>query len=355
MTEYDGALGRLLAQVGAGTDCLVEGTPAASRSLFARAAAVLAERADVITVVSPLGELGLSSLIAQISGRPDFNEQDDAVLELGFKRLMAPGRQTVLMLGAPQGIGLPALRYLQHVGRSAPGLLLVVLDSPALDVALEQPGAIGLRARLRAGPVISANEAPALLPVPVEAVPLVALPGPIPLSSPAPRQMRLGARLLPWAAAMVSVAAASVIVVQLSRVSDIEAPMPAPTSTPTSAPVTQTSTVIAPAPTVETPIAIQPPAALPPISFPAPAIAPPLPPLVKPDRVLHARRADPKPRAVARAARPNPEWRTDEPTQYSWDYDRPAWRRRDWRWEEQQRQGAYAVDPYGTPLYPFSR
>ena len=347
MTRNDGALGQLSAQVGAGTDCLVEGSPAAAQALFARAAVALAVSAEVIVVASPLGELGLSSLIAQVSGRPDYNDQDDAVLELGFKRLTAAGR-TVLMLEARQGIGLPALRYLQHVGRSTPGLVLVVLGSPALDEALGQPGAAAMRARLRAMPVIKAENEGA--PVQVEAAPLIAEPGPIPLSSPVGRRFRL----LPWAAAAVSVAAASVIVVQLSRVPDGDAPVPAMPAT-----VTQTSTVIAPAPAVvELPVAAPEPVVPPAISFPAPipapAAAPPLPPLVKPDRVLHARRVEPKPRAVTRAGRSSPEWRGDDSTRDSWDSEPPPWRRRALRWGEPS-YGGYAVDPYGTPLYPFSR
>ena len=343
MTANDGALGRLVAQVGAGTDCLVEGAPAAALGLFARAAVALAASAEVIVVSSPLVELGLSSLIAQVSGRPDYDDQDDAVLELGFKRLTAAGR-TVLMLEARQGIGLPALRYLQHMGRSAPGLVLVVLGSPALDAALAQPAAAAMRLRLRAMPVISAEDEGAL--VQGEAAPLIAEPGPIPLSSPVRRRIRL----LPWAAAAVSVAAASVIVVQLSREPEADAPIAA-----TPAITTQTSTVIAPAPAaVEVPLAA--PVVPPPISFPAPApvAAPPLPPLVKPDRVLHARRVEAKPRAIARAGRYAPEGRGDDASQYSWDNEPPPWRRRVMRWN-QPSYGGYAVDPYGTPLYPFSR
>lgn len=341
MTANDGALGRLLAQVDAGTDCLIEGTRGASQKLFARAAAALACRADVIVVPSPLGELGLSSLIAQISGRPDFNDQDDAVLELGFRRLTAAG-PIVLMLEAWEGVGLPTVRYLQHVGRSAPGLVLVVLGSPALDAVLEQPGAMAMRARLRAMPVILADGEGVRLPMPAEAAPLIAEPGPIPLSSPVRRRVRL----LPWAAVAVSAAAASVIVVQLSRVPDTDAPVPVIT--------TQTSTVIAPAPAVvEVPLATPAPA-VPPVSFPAPAAGPPLPPVTKPDRVLHARRVEAKPRAVARAGRSNPEWRGDDATQYSWDTEPPPWRRRVLRWNEPS-YGGYAVDPYGTPPYPFSR
>ncbi|MGI4799811.1 MAG: hypothetical protein ACRYG8_38380 [Janthinobacterium lividum] len=371
MTGNDGALGRLLDQVGAGTDCLVEGTPAASRGLFARAAAAAAERAEIISVVSPLGELGLSALIAQVSGRPDFDEQDDAVLELGFKRLTAPDRPTVLMLWAPQGVAMPTLRYLQYVRRSAPGLVIVAFRSPALDAALEQPGAVALRARLRAAPAIVADEETAPLPPLADSPPLAAVAGPIPLSVPVRRR----AWLLPWGAAVVSVAAASVIVVQLSRVPDLDASVSVPVSVPVSAPVTmpvstaatapvpattQTTTVIPPAPAeIEMPLTVQ-PQAVPPITFPSPApvsapvVTPPLPPLAKPERVLHARRIEPKPRGLSRAGRPGADWRADELTQYTWENRTPPWHRLP-RWADEPGPGGYVVDRYGTPYYPFTR
>lgn len=366
MTGNDGALERLLDQVGAGTDCLVEGTPAASRGLFARAAAAAADRAEVISVVSPLGELGLSALIAQVSGRPDFDEQDDAVLELGFKRLTAPDRSTVLMLWAPQGIAMPTLRYLQYVRRSAPGLVIVAFRSPALDAALEQPGAAALRARLRAAPAIVADEETVPPPPLANNPPLAAVAGPIPLSVPVRRR----AWLLPWGAAVVSVAAASVIVVQLSRVPDLDAPVSVPVSAPVptvptaaTAPVpapTQTTTVIPPTPAVvEMPLSVQ-PQAVPPITFPspapvpAPAATPPLPPLAKPERVLHARRVEPKPRVLSRAGRPGPDWRADELTQYTWENRTPPWHRLP-RWADEPGPGSYVVDRYGTPYYPFTR
>lgn len=368
MTGNDGALGRLLDQVRAGTDCLVEGMPGASRGLFARAAAAAAGWAEIISVVSPSGELGLSALIAQVSGQPDFDEQDDAVLELGFKRLTASDRPTVLMLWAPQGIAMPTLRYLQYVRRSAPGLVIVAFGSPALDAALEQPGAAALRARLRAAPAIVADEETAPPPL-AEIPPLAAVAGPIPLSIPVRRR----AWLLPWGAAVVSVAAASVIVVQLSRVPDLDAPVSVPVSAPVPVPVpvstaattpapaaTQTTTVIPSAPAaVEMPLTVQ-PQAVPPVTFPtpaavpAPAAAPPLPPLAKPERVLHARRAEPKPRALSRAGRRGADWRADELTQYTWENRIPPWHRLP-RWADEPGPGGYVVDRYGTPYYPFSR
>ncbi|MDP9095271.1 MAG: hypothetical protein M3N26_01735, partial [Pseudomonadota bacterium] len=121
--------------------------------------------------------------------------------------------------------------------------------------------------------------------------------------------------------------------------------------TPAPAPVEVPLTAV---PTIDTP---------PPISFPpsppatAPAIAPAVPPPAKPDRVLHARRPDPKPRSVARAGHPGPDWRTASPrinetTPYSSDGDPPLWRRWTPRWSEEQSQRGYYVDRYGMPLYP---
>ncbi len=153
VTDMNDALQRLLTQLEAGTDCWISGAPAEGRRLLAEAARALAAEATVVSVVAPVGELTLSSLIAQLSGRPDFDGQDDAVLEQGFRRLTGEGR-TALLLTAPQGIGRSALRYLQHVSRHAPRLAMAVLGTAPLAAALESAGLETLRARWTAPPPI---------------------------------------------------------------------------------------------------------------------------------------------------------------------------------------------------------
>ncbi len=163
MGDTNEALRRLVTQVEAGTDALVGGAPARTRQLMAEAATRLAVETTVVSVASPIGELGLSALIAQLSGQPDLDEHDDAILELGFKRLRGEGRTTLMVL-APEGVNRSALRYLQHVARHLPRLTMVVHDSPALATTLGEPGLTALRDRLHAAPRIEVAAAPERVP-----------------------------------------------------------------------------------------------------------------------------------------------------------------------------------------------
>ena len=156
MTQ-DAALQCLMQQVEAGLDVVVEGAPEAVRSLLARAGESLRNSCTVVQVAAPTGGLSLSSLMAQLSRRTDFDGQDDAVLELGFRRLAVPeiaGQRTALLLDGANGVQRPVLRYLQHVGRSAPGLVYVIAGCSDLQAMLAEAGSSPLRARLTVRPAL---------------------------------------------------------------------------------------------------------------------------------------------------------------------------------------------------------
>ena len=163
MSTNCAALSRLMQQVEAGTDALVTGSLVETQQLLAEAAERLRADWGVVEVAADAAGLSLSRLMAQLSGRGDLDAQDDAVLELGFRRLAVPevsGQRTVLLLNAGQGIHRSALRFLQHVGRGAPGLVMVVAAGAELETLLDEPGFAALRGRLTAAPAVS-SDAPA--------------------------------------------------------------------------------------------------------------------------------------------------------------------------------------------------
>lgn len=177
MSTNSAALSRLIEQVEAGTDALLTGSPGETRCLLAEAADRLRPACCVVEVAAEAAGLSLSRLMAQLSGRGDLDAQDDAVLELGFRRLAVPevpGQRTVLLLNASHGIQRSALRFLQHVGRGAPGLVMVVAAGAELYTLLEEPCFSALRARLTtARPVVSNGPAPIAQPI---MLPLLAAP-----------------------------------------------------------------------------------------------------------------------------------------------------------------------------------
>lgn len=139
----------ILQHIDSGEDVRLEGPAAAAR--LCELASRLEPDCSVIRVTAGSGGLSLSGLIGQLSGQESFDDQDDAALELGFRRLAgtdAPERRTVLLLDVVQGVQRPVLRYLLQVGRNAPRLSLVIAAGPELDDLLAEPGVARLRDRL---------------------------------------------------------------------------------------------------------------------------------------------------------------------------------------------------------------
>lgn len=139
----------ILEQVESGRDVRIEGGASAAR--LDAVAAGLEATCNVVRLTAPSGGLSLSALIAQLSGRGKFDEQDDGALEAGFRRLSgadAPDRPTVVILDARHGLQRPVLRYLQQVGHNAPRLRFVIASSPELAGMLDAPDMARLRSRL---------------------------------------------------------------------------------------------------------------------------------------------------------------------------------------------------------------
>lgn len=373
---------------------MVGGAPPATRRFCALAAAALSENADVVVAGSPVGELSLSSLIAQISGRPDFDGQDDSVLELGSNRLAKAGRTTVLLLQPPLGISRSALRYVQHMSRQAQGLILVVLASPALDALLEDPGFETLRGRLRAAPAIEAS-----LSEPALGAGRAALPAPVaraacPVAIPARPASAPHWRALLWTASALGAVAATAMAAWIGHNATMANPTgergrdvtmriePAVTPPPPLAQsqpparaiaVTLANTVAAAAPVAiaaaapigapaspprQAPRSLAEPAALP----PPPPTVPELPPnttfaaalpipLSQPDRTAHLRRPEPRRTDAVRY------WR-GESARYASDQayaapPPPPIIRRELRRNESPYVGTYVADPSGMRIFTY--
>lgn len=163
---------RILDRIRSGMDVRLIGAPA---PLFlTELAHRLEPSCSVLRVTAPSGGLGLSSLIAQLSGRDSFDEHDDAALELCFRRLAEPDRpdqRTVLLLDAAHGVQRPVLRYLQQAGRAAANLVLLIAFCPDLDALLGEPGMAPLRTRLTDATIALSGVAPIVAPPPSPALP----------------------------------------------------------------------------------------------------------------------------------------------------------------------------------------
>lgn len=149
------ALRRLLEQVMAGEDAVVDG-PGASVVLDQAAALLAARRSRVLRAAAagPDG-LGLQELMDQVAGRPDPRGPADASLEQGAQALTVPDAgcdRIVLLLDDAEAVQPAALRYVQLACRTGSKLRLVLAGLPdGLDGAEFAP----LRARLQARPVLA--------------------------------------------------------------------------------------------------------------------------------------------------------------------------------------------------------
>src|SRR3954447_10899331 len=123
------AVSELLERVRAGEDVLAIGPAVPGRVLLDRAAEALAGTCRVVRVAAGPGPLSLSGLMAQIAGDDDLSGQDDSVVELGFRRLAvpdAPGQRIALLLSDAGQLQRAAMRFVQHMARSASALVLVM-------------------------------------------------------------------------------------------------------------------------------------------------------------------------------------------------------------------------------------
>ena len=156
--------------VESGRDVRIEGSAASVR--LGEVASRLSDEFNVLQLAAPEGGLSLSALIALLSGRSRFDDQDDSALEAGFRRLSgadAPELRTVLLLDATEGVQRPVFRYLQQVGRSAPQLQFVIASTPEVSALLDSPDMGRLRERLTT--VVLAGEP--LAPAPARSLTVV--------------------------------------------------------------------------------------------------------------------------------------------------------------------------------------
>jgi hypothetical protein len=138
----------IVRRVRAGEDVLAIGAP---RDVLDRAGTELAAECRVVRVMAGPGPLSLSGFMAQVAGNPDLTAQDDSVVELGLRRLAAPdapGQRIVLLVDDAGQLQRAALRFVQHVLRGAPSLLLVFAGGAELEALLEDADFAGLRSRL---------------------------------------------------------------------------------------------------------------------------------------------------------------------------------------------------------------
>ena len=163
------ALRRLLGQVMAGRDAVVDG-PGASVLLLDQAAPLLAARRMRVLRAAPAGPegLGLEELMAQVAGPPDAGSRDHRSLEQGAQALtVLDGRcdGIVLLLDDAETVQPAALRYIQLACRTSDKLRLVLAGMPE---GLDGAEFASLRARLQAQPVLVLDGSlPSAVPKPV--------------------------------------------------------------------------------------------------------------------------------------------------------------------------------------------
>ena len=142
----------VLASIRAGEDvALPDGS--SGRAMLDRVEAGLEGEFRVVRVVAGPSGLSLSGFMAQVAGDADLAGQDDSVLEVGYRRLAVPdqpGQRIALMIDGAGRLQRAALRFVQHVSRSAPALVLVVTGGADLDGLLADPDFAALRTRLAA-------------------------------------------------------------------------------------------------------------------------------------------------------------------------------------------------------------
>ncbi len=166
------ALRRLLDQVVAGRDAVVDG-PGASVLLDQAAPLLAARRWRVLhaAAAGPEG-LGLEELMAQAAGRSDAGSPDDPSLEQGAQALTVLDERCdgiVLLVDDAETVQPAALRYIQLACRTSAKLRLVLAGMPE---GLGGAEFASLRARLQAQPVLMLDGSlPNAVPQPALRVP----------------------------------------------------------------------------------------------------------------------------------------------------------------------------------------
>ncbi|MGI4944293.1 MAG: hypothetical protein ACRYHQ_27680 [Janthinobacterium lividum] len=148
------ALRRLLDQVMAGRDAVVDG-PGASVLLDQAATLLAARRLRVLRAAAAgPGGLGLEELMAQVAGPPDAGSPGNSSLEQGAQALtVLDGRcdGIVLLVDDAETVQPAVLRYFQLACRTSAKLRLVLAGMPE---GLDGAEFATLRARLQAQPVL---------------------------------------------------------------------------------------------------------------------------------------------------------------------------------------------------------
>jgi len=338
---------QVLDSVRRGQDVVVTDDPA-GRALLDRAAALLEGECRVLRVEAAAAGLSLSGLMAQVADHGDLAGQDDSVLELGYRRLAVPaepGERIALLIDGAGRLQRAALRFLQHVARGAPALVLVVTGGPALDALLEDPDFAILRARLAGTAVVGAPVAS----LPATAAPIIAaaaIAAPVIADPPEPVRERVSTvsvrtRRVPlWALAGAGMAASAALAawvatdrpdnpapatIASAEVTPVVAqPPPATAPRPAQSPQAASAQEKAPAPAEpprqEAMLVPQPVLAAP--SLPVPPAEPTRPPAPKPAEMRRKEPAHPSQRQV-RAARPAPHLPEFERASPSWEDERP--------------------------------
>lgn len=182
MPSFDLTLAHLLKQVGEGAHALFVAKSDEADRLIEAAAARLAPSCRVIRVVAPSAGLSLSGLMAQLSGTTALDAQDDAVLEVGYRRLAVPDgpeQRIALLIQGAGHLRLGALRFLQRALERSPALVMVADWTPEFEFLLHRPELAGLRMRLLA-PQASERQAVRVAPLP----PPAPIPAPEPVLRP---------------------------------------------------------------------------------------------------------------------------------------------------------------------------
>jgi len=389
----------VLVSIRAGQDVALP-EDASGRALLDRLEAGLEGEFRVVRVVVGPSGLSLSGFMAQVAGDADLAGQDDSVLEVGYRRLAVPdhaGQRIALLIDGAGRLQRAALRFVQHVGRTAPALVLVVTGGADLDGLLADPDFAALRTRLAAAqPHLASGDAELEVERAVDPPPGDRAPAPSPASA-RERVSTVSAgrgRAPIWAVAGAAMAASVAVAGWVGRGSLDEGPPPVVAAetaqlTPLPAPTQQQPAqqeVAAPAPAAITGTAPAPAQSAPPrqqaMLTPQPVLAvPTVQPSPEPDRTSpkpapkaadsHRKETTHASAHAPHAARPGSRMAEADRAPPAWDDERPRpvfsgplprfWGRAHevMPYEPPMAEGpyigTYAADGYGVRTFHYGR